>query len=459
MNDVLQSAAFGKAALRSERIRVRAILAVLAAVLVLVLLRSLVTRADMGVLFLPKALGLVGAFMIYEAGVLLALRRAADRRFPSWFWPLNVFIETLFPTLSLLVLTESSILGPYRALVAPAVLAYFFVITLSTLRLSPSLAALTGLFSALGYAALIAYTFARYPEPDLAVGTVSLAVFLTYAVFLLIGGAIAAGVAGQIRGHVGAALAEARESERMVRDLELARTIQQGLLPNEPPAVEGFDIAGWNRPAEQTGGDYFDWLALPDGRIAVMLADVTGHGIGPALVTAACRAYGRACMDPGADAGSIMDRVNKLLCEDLPPGKLITFALALLDPPAARLQLLSAGHGPLLLYRAAGDRVKSFKAHGIPFGVTDALAYGPAQEIDLAPGDMLVLITDGFFEWENGEGEQFGLDRLAATVREASRLPAAELIARLHSEVTAFAGGTDQLDDLTAVVVKRAPGP
>ena len=119
------------------------------------------------------------------------------------------------------------------------------------------------------------------------------------------------------------------------------------------------------------------------------------------------------------------------------------------------MDLLSAGHAPLLLYSAAENEVQSFEAHGVPFGIFRTMGYGPAQKIRLAPGDMLVLITDGFFEWTNAQDEDFGFDRLHTAIRAAWDVSAAEVISSLHAAVTDFACGTEQQDDLTAVVLKR----
>jgi serine phosphatase RsbU (regulator of sigma subunit) len=363
------------------------------------------------------------------------------------------------PSVALLVLTNSAFMGPYRALVAPAMLSYFFFIILSTLRLSPLLSLLTGIFAAGGYLFVVAYTFRRFPNPPPDAGALAPGDYVTHGVFLLFGGLIAGAVARRIREHVAAALREAdarRQVERMEGDLDIARTIQQGLLPERPPQIDGYDIAGWSRSADATGGDYYDWQMLPDGRAAVSLADVTGHGIGPALMMAVCRAYARASLPSGDGLGRIFDRVNDLLVEDLPGDRFVTFVVALLDPRAAKVQLLSAGQGPLFVYTAADDRVQDFGAHGIPFGLTAAPSYGPPQDVALAPGDMIVLPTDGFFEWANPSGELFGTKRLAECIRTNRDLPARQVIEALHRAVVDFSEGTPQADDLTAVVIKRS---
>ncbi|MHC4293163.1 MAG: cache domain-containing protein [Planctomycetota bacterium] len=247
---------------------------------------------------------------------------------------------------------------------------------------------------------------------------------------------------------------ETANRTRMEQDLEIARSIQQGLLPRQLLEIKGFDIAGWNQPADQTGGDYFDWQETLDGRVAISLADVTGHGIGPALVTAVCRAYSRANISTETDLGTVIDRINNMLVEDLPTERFVTFVVTLLDPAHSKVQLLSAGHGPILLYTASDDKIQDFDADDIPLGLAPNVGYGPAKEIVLNSGDLLVLITDGFFEWSNKEREMFGIERLQETIRKYKDLPAKEIISKLYKDVVKFTEGTKQQDDLTAVILK-----
>jgi serine phosphatase RsbU (regulator of sigma subunit) len=453
----IQSEAFGQAVLRSERIRVVGLLATLTVLLLVSAIRALLIGTSEEVSLLPVIVALIGGMIAYESWMLILVKRRIRARqdLPTWRWVTNLFIESLFPTLGLFLLTENPSLGPYRALVAPAVLAYFFFIILSTLRLNPTLSQLTGTFSGVGYLVLTGYTFWHYPFVQ---GAFSLPVYLTYALMIVLGGFVAGAVAGEIRKHVIASLQEAetrRQMERIEQDLSTARSIQQGLLPRQSPATALFDIAGWNLPADATGGDYFDWQDLPDGKIAITLADVSGHGIGPALVMAVCRAYARGSFPTAKDLREVMGHINELLVKDLPAEQFVTFVVAFLDPSKSRVQLISAGHGPLLLYTAANDQFQNFEAQGIPFGLVSGFRYGPPQEFEMAPGDMLVLTTDGFFEWANFKDEQFGYDRLKATIQSCCDLPAAEVISRLYASVKEFANGTSQQDDLTAIVLKR----
>jgi serine phosphatase RsbU (regulator of sigma subunit) len=453
----IRSKAFQAAALRSERVRVFGVLVTLALLLLIAVVRALFTRSPVEIQSLPGIILLLGAMMGYEGAMLAAVNRriAAQQDLSGWSWKANLLIETLFPTLALLWFTESPVLGPYRALVAPVVLTYFFFMMLCTLRLNPSQSRWSGLLSGAGYLAVATYTFVRYPSAD---PLFSPAVYWTYGLIIMLGGLVGGAVAGEIRKHVIASLQEAetrRQMERIQQDLDTARTIQQDLLPSQPPATSRFDIAGWNRPADSTGGDYFDWQELPNGRIAVSLADVSGHGIGPALVMAVCRAYARASFPSAGDLTEVMAHLNNLLVKDLPSERYVTFVVAWLDPASSRVELISAGHGPLLLYNAASQQFQSIEPQGVPFGLFPGAPYSSPHRFEMAPGDLLVLTTDGFFEWANAQEEQFGLARLQEAIHSASHLPASEIIASLHTAVTKFAGGTDQLDDLTAVVVKR----
>ena len=246
-----------------------------------------------------------------------------------------------------------------------------------------------------------------------------------------------------------------REKQRLERDLDIARDIQQSLLPEHDPDVPGFDIAGWNLPADRTGGDFFDWLSLPNGELAFGVADVTGHGIGPALIVAVCRAYFRASavIDPRLDR--LFDRVNDLLTEDLTEGRFVTAAIGVLEPGSGLVRLFSAGHGPTFLFNAAQATVEVIAADDIPLGILSGRKAGEPREIALASGDALILVTDGFHEWANLAGELFGIERMVDIIERNPKITARGLIDLLYQRVTTFGAGVTQADDLTAMVVKR----
>jgi phosphoserine phosphatase len=253
-------------------------------------------------------------------------------------------------------------------------------------------------------------------------------------------------------------LEEYATKQRIERDLNIARTIQQGLLPKEQPRVPGYDVAGWNRPADQTGGDYYDFMPLDDGGLAITIADVTGHGIGPALVVSETRALYRAVVRHAADLATAADQVQALLAQDLPEGRFVTAFFGVLDPQRGAVRFVSAGQGPILAYSAATGGFADLPTQGLPLGIVPELPYDPAVEHPLAPGDVLVLLTDGFYEWTNPADEQFGTARVSDLVHRHRTLPATEMIALLYQAVVEFAAGTPQGDDLTAVIVRRLEG-
>jgi serine phosphatase RsbU (regulator of sigma subunit) len=246
-----------------------------------------------------------------------------------------------------------------------------------------------------------------------------------------------------------------REKDRLARDLELAREIQRSLLPKTTPAIPGYQIAGWSEAADETGGDYFDWLRLSDGRLVVSIADASGHGIGSALMVTACRAYFRAATSIDVAIEQAVARVNDLIALDMTGGRFVTLALCMLDPQKHTLHLFSAGHGPVLFYHACRASVLLSGADGLPLGIFSPMITTEARILTFEPGDLLLLVTDGFFEWENPESEQFGVERLKQFIVAHCDLEPFEFIQTLHQEVLAFARGTVQADDLTAVIIKR----
>ena len=454
---MLRSRAFQRATLQSESYRTAGMLCFLAALGIFVIARAIATQDR---LIAALQIAFLAVVIAHEFFMFRAIRKALrdEKEMAADKWMLNVFLESQIPTVALFLLLSGPWLRPFQVLVAPAVLIYFLLIILSTLRLSPILSILTGTLSALGYLFVTFYTTTFYQASEVQTDALPTAVYFIYAGLILTGGVVAAVVAGRIRSHVVAALREAElksQLDQVNHDLDIARSIQQDLLPAESPKLEDFDIAGWNKPANQTGGDYFDWQSLPDGRLAISLGDATGHGIGPALVSALCRAYARASLVADSEHHQVLDRLNRLLAEDLSANRFVTFALLFLEPEKAEVEVLSAGHGPILCYRHATQEMENLEAQGIPLGMIAGVSYENALVRRLAPNDMIVLVTDGFYEWENRKGEEFGLQRLESTIRQSHDCSAEEVISKLRSAVEEFCGGTEQKDDLTAVVLKR----
>jgi len=247
-------------------------------------------------------------------------------------------------------------------------------------------------------------------------------------------------------------LEEYAEKRRMARDLEIARSIQQTLFPKENPTVAGYEIAGWNRCADETGGDCYDFIPLPDGPLAIFMADATGHGIGAALIIAQCRSLVRAVLSITPDVAAVMNRVNRLLVQDLQADRFVTAFLGVLDPVQHTLEYVSAGQGPLLFVSATGAESRS--ATGVPLGILEDFPY-EAQRFDFLPASTVALLTDGFYETENAAGDQFGEERVTEFIAQRPGVPLADLIGGLHEAVRTFRAGGSQADDLTAVLIRR----
>jgi len=454
----IQSEAFNQAPLRSERYRAIGLLCICGGYVLVDIISAAGDFANLH--YYAVGACFWGGIALYE-GILLAITLHAQwarQRVRPWVWGFNIAVDCLLPSLAILGLTaDKAHIGPYRALLSSVVMVYFLFIILSTLRLSPALCVIAGLSSSAGYVAIFLFTLHvapvsanRHLMPD--------RTYWTNAILLLTAGVLAAAVARQIRQHVVAALAEVetkRKLDRIEYDLRTARSIQMGLLPKHPPKIAGYDVAGLSQPADQTGGDYYDWFELPDGRVMFTIADATGHGIGPAILVTACRAYFRALATHDDPLERITAQVDALITADVPDGRFITAAVALLDPAANRLSLYSAGHAPLFLYAADKDAIETIEADQPPLGISSFAGDSRARVIDLAPGDLLALVTDGFFECFNGAGEILGAARLSESIRHHQTLGSADMISRLHQEVTHFSNGTPQADDITAVIIKR----
>lgn len=407
------------------------------------------------------ATGIISLIAV-QVFAIAVIRRVVARggEMPLWLTVTSLVLEALIPSAILLGLVKDAPFPPYAALTAPPILAYGLMISLTTLRLRPWLCVLAGVVCAGGYAGVAIYV--RYGlHLQRPTNGLPYAAYVNIPLITLFAGIAGAWVAHEIRTHLQAALGEASARNQVARlehDLAVARTIQRALLPRRPPAIPGYEVAGWNRSADQTGGDYYDWQELPDKSWIVTLADVSGHGIGPALVTAACRAYMRAGSHYHADLGSLTSRINQLLAEDLPEGRFITLAGVHINAQGP-VQLLSAGHGPIVLYVKASGEASDVLPGDLPLAISPDVTFGPAQEINLAPGDMLALVTDGFVEWaranQSGGRVDFGIERLRGSIKRHAHLPAAEIIQAVAGEVAAFAQGEPQQDDLTMVIIRR----
>ncbi len=453
------SQALRLAELRSERVRILGLLVFIAVLLIVLTGRLFLLHTTLYTLHTGWNIALASILALYEYLMLRLVDRAITNgeNFPNFLWVSTTILETSIPAMGIAWLGSAAIDPAYRPIASPATLLFFIFITLSILRLSPWICWLAGITATVSYLAAAVYLGWRPPIPGTPAAITQTDVSL-YAMILLIAGAIAAAVAREIRKHVQAALREAdtkRQLDRIQHDLQVAHDIQQSLLPKESPQLEGYVIAGWNKPADETGGDYYDWTTLPDGRLVVSLADVTGHGIGPAMLAGVCRAYSRTYFPANLTLFGAFTAINAALARDLDPTRFVTFVAAACKPATGELEVLSAGHGPLFSYSAANDTFTEIDSQGVPFGILPDFTSGPATPLRLEPGDFFLLITDGFVEWANLKEEEFGQARLKHAIRDSRHLPPDEILHSLYNRVLSFSNGTRQMDDLTAVIIKR----
>lgn len=259
------------------------------------------------------------------------------------------------------------------------------------------------------------------------------------------------------------ALAVAVENARLIREIlatervkeqvKIARTIQEGLLPKDPGSLDGFDIAGWSRPADEALGDYYDFIPLADGRWIVTIGDVAGHGIGPALLMSSARSMLHSLTDGPFDLADVLDRMNKRFEADTGGAIFMSLFVALLDPVGKTFVYANAGQNAPALLEGTGSKVVELERTGVALGIDAGGGYGISGPVTFRPGDTLVLATDGILEARRGD-DFYGKRRLEETVRKHRDLPSKELIAAVHRSVLDFTGGRPPDDDLTLVIVR-----
>jgi serine phosphatase RsbU (regulator of sigma subunit)/DNA-binding NarL/FixJ family response regulator len=253
--------------------------------------------------------------------------------------------------------------------------------------------------------------------------------------------------------------AERRQAEKALhereRELSLARAIQQRRLPKAAPALAGFDIGGASHPAQETGGDYLDFIPLPDGSLGIAVGDASGHGIGAALLMAETRAYVRALTRADTNIGKVLSRVNRHVAEDI-GDDFVTLVFARLDPRTRSLVYSSAGHWPGYVLDSRGEVKKLLHSTGIPLGLDPMATFPDGAALTLEPGDLVLLLTDGIVEAFASDGPLFGMERALECVRVHRGATSSEIVAALFDEVRAFSHHL-QSDDMTAVVIQVAP--
>jgi len=239
---------------------------------------------------------------------------------------------------------------------------------------------------------------------------------------------------------------ERQQRERMSREAEEARSIQQALLPRSSPLIPGFSVSGLSIPAGSVGGDWYDFIPLRDGRWGLVLADVSGKGTAAALLMSSTRGMLRSLAQTGSGPGAVLLRLNNMMIEDFPDGRFVTMVYAELDPSSRVLRIANAGHLAPLLVDPSGHRWINHE-HGLPLGISASKF--SETEITIGDDSRIAFYSDGITEAEVDSGEEYGAGRLLAQMQSPDVTPAG-----LLADVRKFANGTGLRDDATVILVR-----
>ena len=252
-----------------------------------------------------------------------------------------------------------------------------------------------------------------------------------------------------------------KDRYRLRQSLDLAKEVQQNLLPGGNPQFSGLDIAGTSIYCDETGGDYFDFFDSPtpgEKKYSIVIGDVSEHGISSALLMASTRAFLRQRSALSGSIASVVTDVNRQLTRDVEDsGRFITLLYLQIDVDRRTVCWVRAGHDPAVLYDPATDRFKELSGKGIALGIDDSWQYEEAQHTALAAGQIIVLSTDGIWEARNPQDEMFGKQALNRIIRRNARAGAAEIQAAVLAELRQFQQEVEPVDDITLVIIKIAP--
>lgn len=246
---------------------------------------------------------------------------------------------------------------------------------------------------------------------------------------------------------------ETRQRERIESELRVARIIQETLLPKELPNLHGYALSAYWQPARAVGGDFYDFFQFEDGKLAIIVGDVTDKGVPAALVMSTTRTVLRAAAERFQSPGLVLQRANDILCPDMPPKMFVTCLYAVLDPATGAIRYANAGHD--VPYLCTADGVEEMRATGMPLGLLPNMSYDE-KEVTVMPGETVVLYSDGLVEAHNPAREMFSFRRLRELV--GKHTGGSGMIPFLLDQLTAFVGEEwEQEDDVTIVTVQRLP--
>ena len=246
-------------------------------------------------------------------------------------------------------------------------------------------------------------------------------------------------------------------TEKLDREITVARDVQMGTLPKEMPKIAGYDVAGTFSPTDQTGGDLFDFVKMNESELFLLMGDATGHGIGPALSATQVRAMLRVALRLGADLDDAFIHVNDQLVEDLPDDRFVTAFFGLLDAEHHVVRFHSGGQGPIMHFHAASNSYDWHEASTFPLGYMNQTHLGDSTTIEMACGDILGLISDGIYEYENPQGVHFGQQGIVQIIKDNPHATSEQLVQLIMKAARQHGGTVRQADDITIVLVRRLP--
>jgi phosphoserine phosphatase len=246
-------------------------------------------------------------------------------------------------------------------------------------------------------------------------------------------------------------------SERLDREISVARDVQMGTLPKDMPRIEGYEFGGAFSPTDQTGGDLYDFVPLDDKRLFLLMGDATGHGIGPALSATQVRAMLRVAIRLESSLDDAFIHINDQLCEDLPDDRFVTGFFGLLDAATHTIRFHSGGQGPIMHYRADMGEYEWHPATTFPLGYMPQTNLEAPVLSTLEPGDVFGLISDGIYEYENETGALFGRQGVVRVIDQHPDAGAQELVDLIMAAARHHGGKARQADDITIVLVRRLP--
>jgi len=247
------------------------------------------------------------------------------------------------------------------------------------------------------------------------------------------------------------------ESERLDREITVARDVQMGTLPKSMPQISGYEFGGAFAPTDQTGGDLYDFVPLDEKRLFLLMGDATGHGIGPALSATQVRAMLRVAIRLNSSLDDAFVQINNQLCEDLPDDRFVTGFFGLLDSTTNTVTFHSGGQGPIMHFHARGCEYDWHPATTFPLGYMPQTNLSKPVIAELEPGDVLGLISDGIYEYENESGLQFGQQGVINILDKNPDASAQQLVDMIMSGARAHGGTAPQADDITIVLARRLP--